>query len=186
MVMRGCVTETDTECIRMDAATHGLITIGYVHHEIHEGSHYYITGHVTLANEGVLRVKLVTPDSAKYAHFLWSIGSSGILQASLYEGASGGMAGGSGVTPINSNRNSANTSGVVITSGVAAADAAGTLIDDAKWGSNAFKATVGGGSSRDDEIMLKRDTTYLRVFTSGAADNIVQFRASWYEHTNRD
>ena len=185
-VMRGSVIPTDTEPVRLDASTHALMTIDYAHHEIHGGSHYYITGHTTLNTDGVLRVKLVPPDTGKYAHFQWSISSSGICQASLYEGASGGMAGGSGVTPVNSNRNSSNTSGLVITSGVAAADTPGTLIDDAKWGAAGFKSTIGGGASRDDEIMLKRNTTYLRVFTSGADDNIIQFRASWYEHTDRD
>lgn len=185
-VIRGTVTPTDTEAIRLDASTHGLLTIDYVHHEIHAGSHFYVTGHTILADEGILRVKLVTPDSAAFAHFRWGISSSGILQTSLYEDASGGMAGGAGVTIFNNNRNSAKVSGLILTSGVAAADTAGTLIDDAKWGTTGFKVNIGGGASRDDEIVLKRNTTYLRVFTSGAADNIVQFRASWYEHTDRD
>ena len=53
------------------------------------------------------------------------------------------------------------------------------------WGANGFKETIGGGSSRDDELVLKSGTTYSRTFLSGAADNIVQFKASWYEHTDK-
>lgn len=170
---------------RIDPTTHALELIDYAHHEIHGGSHYYIEGYATLADTAVLRVKLVTPNTAKWPHFQWAIASSGICETTFHEGASGGMTGGSGVTPINNNRNSGNTSGVTITSGVAAASSAGTLISNSKWGAAGFKSQIGGGSSRDDEIILKQNTTYLRTFTSGTADNIVQFKASWYEHTDK-
>ena len=169
----------------LESETYALKTIDYAHHEVHSGSHYYIEGYATLANEGVLRVKLVTPNTAKWAHFQWAISSSGILVTTLHEGASGGMTGGSAVVPINNNRNSSNTSGLTLTSGVAAADTAGTLISNASWGAAGFKTSVGGGTSRDDEIILKQNTTYLRTFTSAAADNIVQFKAAWYEHTDK-
>lgn len=174
---------------RIDSVTQALITIDYAHHEIHGGSHFYITGHTTLGNDpgvdDILRVKLVTPDTGKWAHFQWAISSSGILESTLHEGASGGMEGGSGVTPLNNNRNSSKASTLTITNGVAVADTAGTLIDNAKWGAAGFKATIGGGASRDDEIILKQNTIYVRTFTSAAAANIVQFKASWYEHEDK-
>ena len=182
----GHISNSERRAIRSDASTHSLQTIDYTHHEIHAGSHFFIEGYTTLASEGVLRVKLVTPNTAKWAHFQWAISSSGILVTTLHDGASGGMTGGSGVTPINSNRNSSKTSGITLTSGVAAATASGLLISSASWGAAGFKSIIGGGASRDDEIILKQNTTYLRTFTSGAADNIVQFKASWYEHTDKD
>jgi len=178
---------SEGRAVGVDSGTHSLATIDHVHHEIHEGDHYYIEGHTTLndSNNTILRVKLVTPNTAKWVHLLWSISSSGVLEATLHEGATGGMADGSGVTPLNSNRNSSSTSGVVLTSGVGAADTAGTLISNAKWGSTGFKSQVGGGASRDDEIILKQNTTYLRTFTSSSEVNIVQFKAAWYEHENK-
>ena len=244
--------------LRMDASTHSIQTIEYEHHEIHSGSHYYIEGHTTLANTAVLRVKLVTPNSDKYSHFVWEIGSSTILTTDLYEGASGGMAGGARAVIHANNRNvncwsgshtgavdqatvltdstkawtpdaligmqvfnqtdgssafitdndattvtvaaltggtgndwdtndvyEINNSQMVITSGVAVATTAGLLISDGGWGD---RKTGGGGQKRGDEIILKPNTTYYRVFTSGAgaADNIVSFKASWYEHTAKD
>ncbi len=172
--------------LRADIITHALQTIDYAHHEIHAGSHFYIEGYATLAEDAVLRVKLVTPDTNKLAHFQWAISSSGICETTLHEAPSGGMTGGNAVTPLNNNRNSSTTSGIVITSGVAAATVAGTQISNAKWGAAGFKSTIGGGTARDDEIVLKKNTIYLRTFTSRAADNIVQFKASWYEHTNRE
>ena len=169
----------------IDKYTNVLTGIDYAHHEIHSGSHYYIEGFATMTNTTTLYVKLVTPDTTKWPHFQWSIASTGILETTLEEAPTGGMTGGSGVTPINNNRNSTKTSGVTITSGVAAAGTAGTVISQAKWGAAGFKSTIGGGTGRDDEIILKQNTTYLRKFASGAADNIVQFKASWYEHEDK-
>jgi len=184
------VTLSDgTNDAKIDESTATLVTMDHAHHEAHEGDHYYIEGHATLGNDpgvdDILRVKLVTPDTTKWAHFQWAISSSGILTATLHEGASGGMADGSDVTPLNNNRNSDNTSGLTITSNVTAADTAGALISNAKWGAAGFKSQIGGGTSRDDELMLKQNTTYLRTFTSSSASNIVQFKAAWYEHTNK-
>lgn len=167
---------------RLDSITEATEVINYEHHEIHSGSHYYIEGCVELNSGDELRVKLVTPDTAKWAHFIWDISSSGILTTELYEGASGGMAGGAVATPINNNRNSSNVSVLTITSGVAEATDDGTLISQACWGTRQF----GGATNRGDEIILKQNETYLRKFISGANSNLVSFKASWYEHTNKN
>ena len=91
--------------IEIDDSTHAINTIAYPHHEIHSGSHYYINGYTTLGNGGTLYVKLVTPSSARWGHFTWQIGSSGILTATLDEDATGGMAGGAVATIHANNRN---------------------------------------------------------------------------------
>ena len=164
--------------IPSDGITNALRTIDYPHHEVHAGSHYYIEGFTTLANAGTLYVKLVTPDTTKWSHFLWIINSSGILTTTLVEAPTGGLTGGSVAPIFNSNRNSANTSGNVVTTGVTV-PTGGTIISQSSWGS---RSGSGGGQSRDAEIILKQNTTYGRTFLSGAASNIVNFRASWYEH----
>lgn len=166
----------------MDDVTWAMTTVSYPHHEIHEGAHYYIEGYTTLGNGDELRVRLVTPNTTKWAHFLWSISSGNILTTELWEGSSGGMAGGTNVTPLNNNRNSSNTSGLTITSGVGTATDDGTLISKASWAVR----NIGGEQTRDDEIILKQNTTYLRKFISGAVSNVVTFKASWYEHTSKD
>jgi len=172
-----------------DEVSGASLCIDFVHHEIHEGDHYYIEGFTTLAedlggDEGTLYVKLVTPNNTKWAHFRWEIVSSGILETNFYEGASGGMAGGSGVTPLNNNRNSTNTSGLVITSDVTVATSKGTRIGSKKVGGTGFKTAIGGSVDRSDEVMLKQNTIYFREFISGGADNIISFRAGWYEHVS--
>ena len=175
------IHDDETRAFEMDDATGGLIAVDYPHHEIHGGSHYYIEGYSTLGNGASLRIKLVTPDTTKWAHFLWTISSNNILTAHIYEGSSGGMTGGTNVAPLNNNRNSTNTSGMVITSGVTAPTNLGTLISQASWAAR----NVGGEQTREDEIILKQNTTYYRIFTSGANDNVVNFKASWYEHTHK-
>ena len=166
----------------VDSSTFARITITQAHHEIHDGNHYYIESHTTLANEAILRVALVTPNTGVWGHFTWNISSTGILTTEFYEGAS--VSGGSTVTPINNNRNSANISGVSIKSGISASSD-GTLISAASWGTTGFKSIYGGGQGRDDEIVLKQNETYMRKFISGSAANVVSFKATWYEHTDR-
>ncbi len=181
-----CTTLSDgTDKLGVDSCTRTLQTIDYSHHEIHGGDHYYVQGYLELGDGDVHRVKFVTPDTAKWLHFIFEIKSTGICASTLDEGASGGMTGGSSVVPINNNRNSTKTSGITLTSGVTAATSYVKRVENDKWGAEGFKQTIGGGGGRDDELILKQNTTYLRTFTSGAADNIIQFKASWYEHTNK-
>ena len=169
----------------VDLITGANTTIDYALHEIHEGDHFYIEGYTTLGNGDSLMIKLVTPDSVRWAHFTWSVSSSGITTSELYEGATGSMTGGTSMTALNNNRNSLNASAMTLTSGVLDADTLGTLVSNAKWGLNDRFSASGGSVSREDELMLRQNTTYLRRFISGTADNIIQFKASWYEHTSK-
>ncbi len=171
--------------VGVDNSTETLQTIDYAHHEIHSGSHYYIQGYLELDDTDTYYVKLVTPNTTRWSHFIFSIKSTGICTSTFDEGATGGMTGGAGVTPINNNRNSASTSGMVLTGGVTAADSYALRLENDKWGADGFKENIGGGSARSDELILKQNTTYLRTFTSGANSNIIQFKASWYEHQNK-
>lgn len=165
---------------QIDSTTNAIKIVDYAHKEVHSGSHYYIEGYTTLDSGNSLYVKLVTPNSAKWSHFLWEINSSFILTTTLTEDATGGMAGGVSITPRNNNRNYPDASSMAIKSGVTA-NTGGTIISSASWGAR----SAGGSHSRDDELILKQNTTYCRAFTSGTNSNIVSFRASWYEHTNK-
>jgi len=177
-------TDSIANAANIDGITNAINTIDYAHHEIHSGSHFYIQGYVELNTDGVLRMKMVTPDTGKWVHFRFEITSSGICGTTLDEGASGGMTGGTPVTPINNNRNSTQTSVLTLTSGVAAASDYVARIESDKWGAGGKFIASGGGTSRENELILKQNTTYLRTFTSEADANIIQFKATWYEHTN--
>jgi len=170
---------------KLDKTTQALNTIDYAHHEIHSGSHYYIEGYTTLGEGDTFKVMITTPDTTKWSHFLWSIDSNGITTTMLYEDETTPLNGGTPITPLNNNRNSDNVSGMALTAGVTGATAAGLLISQKSWGGTGFKTTFGGGHSRDDEIILKQGAVYLKEFISGSADNVISFKASWYEHKNK-
>ena len=184
--MMGKISDSAWRTPKIDASTHTLQTISYPHHEIHGGSHYYLQGFLELDDTDTFYMKMVTPNTTKWSHFVFSIKSTGICTTYLDEVATGGMTGGSAVTPINNNRNSSNTSGMVFTSGVTACTGYTTRLEADKWGADGFKETIGGGGGREDELILKQNTTYCRTFISGTDTNIIQFKASWYEHTDKD
>ena len=236
---------------KKDLTTGNFTVVENGHHEIHSGNHFYLSGNTTLGIGGTLYVKLVTPDNAKWGHFVWDIQSSGILTMILDEDATGGMAGGARPTIHANNRNEKcwtgrddgagnsatlltdttkawtsdeligyqvfntvdgssaiitdndattvtvaalvggtdndfdigdeyeiNSCGFVITSGVTACTDKIQRIDDSNFGSKGSGGTLG----RDDEIIMKQNTVYCRGFTSGTASNIINFKASWYEH----
>jgi len=170
----------------IDDITNAQVTISYPHHEIHEGDHYYIEGWAELDANDSLFVKMVAPDTTIWAHFDWIIEGTGITITTLNEDVSGGMTGGSEVTPLNSNRNSSNVSIMTITSGVTNATNMGTLIANTKFGlATSPRRAIGGGSGRENEIILKQNTTYLRTFISETDDNFISFKAMWYEHISK-
>ncbi len=252
-VMRGEYESDLFDYIKIDKTTNTLQTIEYPHHEIHSGNHYYLEGYITLGVGGNLFVKLVTPNTAKWGHFVWELHSSGILTTTLEEDATGGMAGGLRPTIHANNRNidcwtgfhtggahatiltdatkawtidaligyqvfntkdgssgiivsntpttatvialvggtanqwalndnyEINKSGFVITSGVTVNTGHTQILSNTSFGTK----SAGGISSRIEEIILKQNTVYLRSFASGTAANIVGFKASWYEHTDK-
>lgn len=103
--------QTDLDDIRIDAVTNTIQTISYEHHEIHDGCAFYTEGHVTLEDQDVpingnFYARFITPDTAKWGHFVWIVTSSGILNVSMYEGSVGGMADGKRGVIHNQNRNS--------------------------------------------------------------------------------
>jgi len=165
----------------IDKSTFNLNTISQEHHEIHEGDHYYVEGFTTLDSGAVLKVGLTTPNGSKWAHFTWNIGANGVLITRLYEDA--GISGGVSITPLNNNRNSPNTSALIISQAVSGTG--GTIVSQTSVGGEVFKASIGGVSDRKDELILKSGTDYRREFISSSDDNIISFKASWYEHTDR-
>ena len=75
-----------------------------------------------------------------------------------------------------------NNSQMVVTVGMAVPTTLGLQITDTAFGGTGFKADVGGGTSRDQEIPARRNETYVTHVLSGSADNIITFHFHWYEH----
>ena len=165
-----------------DASTEATTQISYEHHEIHSGSHYFIRGYQMLGSGDTLTFALKTPNTTKWTHLLFQITGSLITEVKMFEGAT--VTGGSLLTPFNSNRNSDNVSVDSVWS-LPTVPVYGTCIDSSKVGASGG-SKFGGSITRDSEIILKQNTTYVWRIESGSASNYVMWDAEWYEHTDRN
>lgn len=78
-----------------------------------------------------------------------------------------------------------NNSQVVVTVGIAVPTTFGLKIADTSFGGSGFKEDVGGGTSRDNEIVTRQNETYVLHILSGSDDNIITFHLHWYEHVDK-
>ena len=168
-----------------DGVTFAMTVVDYAHHEVHEGSAYYVEGHATLSDTETLTAKITTPDVAKQLHFEWVVQGTGEIDVALYEDATGGMAGGTTIAPVNNNRNSTKGSSVVFVSGCTTSTAVGTQLHNWLSGQagTKFVSATPSVAVRADELVLKPNTTHLGEVISNSTGNNVSFRAYWYEHT---
>jgi|GEM_PF-5004558 len=172
------------DILETDSTSRCLTTIDIHASLLHTGKAFYMKSFIELDDTDTYYIKLVTPVD-KELHFGFIIKSTGILTSYFDEEATGGMAGGSAVTPLNRNRNSLITSGAVLTAGVTTATSYNKRLDSDKWGSDGFRTTIGGSGGMVSEWVLKKNTTYIRSFISGANNNVIQFEASWLEVENK-
>jgi hypothetical protein len=188
-MVTGKTSDTTFQTPRIDAATHSLQVIDYEHHEIHSGSHYFADGVQDLSINNVLDFTFQTPNTTAWTHLVWEIGTESETQWYVYEGAVVTNALANVMTPYNNNRNSANTSGNTLKYEVQASlvDAnADTNVTGAILLQSGISGTgkESGDTVRERELILKQNTIYcLRAVASTAG--FVNFRMSWYEHTNR-
>lgn len=174
----------------IDRSTNTLQFITYEHHEIHAGSHFFIEDVGELAINNVYDIQFTTPDSTIWSHLTFKLDCESETEWFIYEGATINTAGTS-VTPINNNRNSTKTSVNTV-----AMINNGSLTDanadtDVSGATLLGKGIVSSGKSnlgndtRDNEIILKQNTTYcLRAVATAAG--YIDFLLSWYEHQNRN
>ena len=129
------------------------------------------------------------PNTTKWIHWTWEIETSKGVTWYVYEGAVATNPLANTFTPINNNRNSANTSGTIlkyeIQADLAAANAdtdvtTATLLETGVTGDN----RTAGDSKRESELILKQNTLYcLRAVATAAS--VINFKMDWYEHTSK-
>jgi len=183
IVPHGKTSTTTIQPIQLDGATYALMTIDYAHHEIHSGSHYFFQASHELGSAGTIVYLITTPNTDKYAHFVYTADGSAITQVDLYEGAD--RTGTTAQTILNSNRNSANTSGLTIHVGISSGTTDGTLIKTYKGGAASAQSRTAPTTRGDSELVLKRNTKYLFRITSSTAANLCNLKFEWYEHTDK-
>lgn len=174
---------------RRDYATGATTIVEHEHHEIHEGDHYFLVSYQDLTIGQVLQFTFQTPNTTEWIHWTWSIETEKETLWQVYEGGTINSALANAITPINSNRNSSNTSGATLRYEVHA-DVAGANTDVTVSASNIIESgisgagqTRGGNADRSNEIILKQNQLYvLRAIATVAG--YIDFTMQWYEHTN--
>jgi hypothetical protein len=121
---------------------------------------------------------IVPNDSVKY-HFKYEVDAVGPTTVELFE-APTTTANGTAALTYNRERNSANTTGLLVYHGPTVTSD-GTLLEGHSIGSSG--GAKAGSTSASDEIVLKTNTKYLIKYVSKASSNDVSDAFFWYEAT---
>lgn len=169
-----------------DAVTNAVTTVSYEHHEVHSGSHFSYNNAQDLTNGQTVSFLVVTPDTTKWSHFGFLLDGEAEFDLQMFEDATPDADGSAVSSPavINSNRNSATTPTLTITSGpTVGGGSKGTLIK--RWHSGNGKQ-AGGSAGTGSEVVLKQNTKYWFDLTnSTTSNNFLSWDVEWYEHTDK-
>ena len=169
--------------LTVDDVDEVLVTIDFVHHEIHEGNHYTATIYDNDVDiVGPKYVRVTTPATGA-THFIFSVtGDAGFL-AEFYEDPTLDAAG-AAVARINNNRVSVNTADVTVFQDTTtqAPNNDGTLLWAALAGAGGNPAQSNSGQSgARQEFILAVSEDYLVKVTSLADNTAINIQAEWYE-----
>jgi|GEM_PF-1359086 hypothetical protein len=181
----GRVGDTSVKPIKQDGSTHSLCTIDYEHCEVHSGSHYETRINKDMPNGGTFGIAFTTPNTTKWPHMIFAVDVELEADIILYENVTS-WTGGTAITPLNSNRNSGNTSGITDM----VFDPTMTLGTPITLGHSVIGSgkKVGGMGRSAEEFVLKQNTTYYFLASNQVAGsaNECNFNLTWYEHTDKD
>lgn len=163
-----------------DEATRAVNVIDYPHHEIHGGSGYTFTRKVVIPAANDEELLIVTPNTTKWAHMIWSFICDAAFSVDIYENT--GLTTPTDLTStiMNRDRNSGKTSGLTIGHTPAGGAGDGALIWSFSGGAN---KTVTNAEGRE-EIILKQNEEYL-IRLSASQNDVATILLDWYEHTNK-
>jgi hypothetical protein len=201
------LTETKTDCVkpvfltgtltyqspRVDATTHVLTTIDYAHHEIHDGSSYFIcTTNEDFDTAELLNITFTTPAlTVAGIHILFKVSNTAASRFEILEAPTVTANSGSALAVYNMNRNSANVTSVksIATVPISGATLTSTVTVDGTviYTDLAGLGRDGGYSEKthSGEIILKASTTYVFRLTGLADNGLASINLSWYEHINK-
>lgn len=179
--------ETSGRPINIDDATDSIVVVEHEHSEIHGGDHYFVMAYEDLSINEVIQFTFQMPNTTKWIHWSWSLATESELLWQVYEGGSITNALANAVTPLNSDRNSSNTSDTTmryeVHADLAAANTDVTPTTLIQAGVSGSGKGDGGEAGLSQEIVLKQGELYVLRGTANAAGN-VSFIMEWYEDTN--
>jgi len=188
----GAASDSANRLIRVDMTTHTLQTIDYVHHEIHNYSHFFIDVCDVLSINNAVDVVMRTPTSGVLMiHLAYELSCDANKAYWLYENCTT-LTAGTALARRNSKRNAsiANTSGTLvqiitntseaIANTYTSTSGATKLIGNFYFGSG----RSGGSHERNNEIICNTNSTYL-LRVVGIVAGFVGISLHWYEHIDK-
>lgn len=166
---------------KQDVFTGSFTTVSYDHYEIHSGSHFFNKDWVDLGNGATYDILVVTPDTTKWTHLIFNIGTEAETNITWYKDTITSNDG-TLLPVINRNGNSATVNGTLLYHTPTITNV-GTPFALYKSGSGKLS---GGTSRANNEAIFEQNTKYLlRITNATTSNNWVDWIIDWYEHTNR-
>ena len=152
-------------------------TIDFEHYQIHQGKHFKYAYTALIATGATFSVILLAPNTATRVHLGYHAQTDQQFQMWLYE--SPVYSGGSATAVYNNDRNSGNTPGLQIISGMTVSTTgAGTPISIDLVGSG----NTGNNIALNEELILKQGTAYLLTLLNNFTGNgRFTIEVEWYE-----
>lgn len=170
------------EPVSLDEITRALITLDYVHHEVHEGVMYSTTDTVA-ANTTTVKWQIHTANTTKYAHLVFNLSCTGEATFLVTEGSD--RTDGTALEEVNRRRVGVpNVAETIVTRTPTGGSTDGALtIFSTRSGITgvAAKAIESGAARAENEWILKPNTKYVISITT-YADVYVTCKLDWYEH----
>jgi len=168
--------------VEIDGSTLALETIEHVHHEIHNGRHFYIKDFANIASAGSVNFLFKVANTTRWPHFFFKISFEKESTITLRRVVS---VSGSGteVASFNSNENSSNTAGMKVYQDPTGL-VSGSVLQTFRKGDG---KNAGGEVRNDDEIELGQALLYnVSIENHGVpATSLTDYNFSWYEHTDK-
>lgn len=176
------IDNTTLRGARLDASTHAAKTIDYAHAEVHSGSHFYLKGVEDLGNTATYYLLFAVPNTPYWPHLIFTFWHEQEMIFSITEGVTTG-GDGTPITVFNSNRNSDNAAGMVVTH-TPTTPVGGVNVYPYQRGSG---KKAGGEMGRAGELELRANMKYLITATNTSASNcLFDYLFTWYEHEDKD
>jgi len=164
----------------LDEQSMAPIFLDFVHHMIH-GCEYYSMGDIVLDIDaaGIQNWLVTVPNTTKRYHSVIQITASNSGQAWFQEQPII-TASGTPLAVLNNDRNSLNTSSLLVFRNPTVLSTGSGLVCDV-IGSNSNQARTGGALRITSEHILKQGAGYLARFIATSANTNVAFRLEFYE-----
>ena len=163
---------------RQDQVSRAPVFIDEVCAEVHGGTHWAASHTVSVGTATAVTVMLTTGEaSAGIVHVVYDIEASNAIIGVFSEAPA--ASGGTAITPRNSSRDTAGSSGVALLTHTVTYSTSGTVLEN--WAVGGANARVRGGAGARIEWVLGASKAYLWRFVAANAGTTVVLNVYWYE-----